>query len=29
MMIDFSDPAFLQDPYPVLNTVREETPVFR
>ncbi len=29
MIIDFSDPAFLQDPYPVLNTVREETPVFR
>ena len=28
-MIDFSDPAFLQDPYPVLNAVREETPVFR
>ncbi len=29
MMIDFSDPAFIQDPYPALNTVREETPVFR
>ncbi|MEA2009098.1 MAG: cytochrome P450, partial [Actinomycetota bacterium] len=27
-MIDFSDPAFLQDPYPVLNAVREETPIF-
>ena len=29
MMIDFSNPDFLQDPYPVLNRVREETPVFR
>ncbi len=27
-MIDFSDPAFLQDPYPALNAVREETPIF-
>ena len=27
-MIDFSDSAFLQDPYPVLNAVREETPIF-
>jgi cytochrome P450 len=27
-MIDFTDPTFLQDPYPVLNTVREETPIF-
>jgi len=28
-MIPFDDPAFLQDPYPVLNAVREETPIFR
>ncbi|MEN8113718.1 MAG: cytochrome P450 [Actinomycetota bacterium] len=28
-MINFADPAFLQDPYPTLNAVREETPVFR
>ncbi|MEN8234020.1 MAG: cytochrome P450 [Actinomycetota bacterium] len=28
MMIDFADPLFLQDPYPTLNKVREETPVF-
>lgn len=27
-MIDFSDPGFLQDPYPVLNSVREATPIF-
>ncbi len=27
-MIPFDDPAFLQDPYPILNAVREETPVF-
>lgn len=27
-MIDFSDPAFQQDPYPTLNRVREETPIF-
>jgi cytochrome P450 len=27
-MIDFSNSAFLQDPYPVLNAVREETPIF-
>ncbi|MEA3510072.1 MAG: cytochrome P450 [Actinomycetota bacterium] len=27
-MIDFNDSAFLQDPYPVLNTVREETAIF-
>lgn len=27
-MIDFSDPEFLQDPYPVLNEVREATPIF-
>ena len=27
-MIDFSNPAFLQDPYPILNAVREETPIF-
>lgn len=29
MMIDFHDPGFLQDPYPTLNAVREETPIFR
>ncbi|MEA3502342.1 MAG: cytochrome P450 [Actinomycetota bacterium] len=27
-MIDFSDPGFLQDPYPVLNATREATPIF-
>jgi cytochrome P450 len=27
-VIPFNDPAFLQDPYPVLNAVREETPIF-
>jgi len=27
-MIDFSDPEFLADPYPTLNAVREETPIF-
>ena len=27
-MIDFTDPTFLQDPYPLLNAVREETPIF-
>ncbi|MGI9666244.1 MAG: cytochrome P450, partial [Acidimicrobiia bacterium] len=27
-MIDFSDPDFQQDPYPTLNAVREETPIF-
>ena len=27
-MIDFSEPAFLQDPYPALNDIREETPIF-
>ena len=27
-MIDFSDSAFLRDPYPVLNAVREDTPIF-
>ncbi|MCJ7780520.1 MAG: cytochrome P450 [Acidimicrobiia bacterium] len=27
-MIDFADPVFLQDPYPVLNTTRETTPIF-
>ena len=27
-MIDFADPEFLQDPYPILNDVREETPIF-
>ncbi len=27
-MIDFSESAFLQDPYPVLNAVREQTPIF-
>ena len=27
-MIDFADPVFLQDPYPVLNTTREATPIF-
>lgn len=27
-MIDFSDPGFQQDPYPVLNAVREDTPIF-
>jgi cytochrome P450 len=27
-MIDFADPGFLQDPYPVLNTTREATPIF-
>ena len=26
--IDFSDPEFQQDPYPTLNAVREETPIF-
>jgi cytochrome P450 len=28
-MIPFHDPAFLQDPYPILNAVREETSIFR
>ncbi|MEN8042112.1 MAG: cytochrome P450, partial [Actinomycetota bacterium] len=28
-MLDFNDPDFLQDPYPTLNRVREETAVFR
>jgi len=28
-MIDFHDPKFLQDPYPTLNAVREQTPIFR
>lgn len=28
-MIDFHNRAFLQDPYPILNAVREETPIFR
>jgi cytochrome P450 len=28
-MIPFNDPAFLQDPYPILNAVREETSIFR
>lgn len=28
-MINFHSPAFLQDPYPTLNAVREETPLFR
>ena len=28
-MIPFNDLAFLQDPYPILNAVREETPIFR
>jgi len=27
-MIDFSDPDFLQDPYPVLNAAREATAIF-
>ncbi len=27
-VIPFEDPVFLQDPYPVLNAVREETPIF-
>ena len=27
-MIDLSDPAFQTDPYPTLNAVREETPIF-
>lgn len=27
-MIDFSESAFLQDPYPVLNAVREKTAIF-
>ncbi|MGI9667681.1 MAG: cytochrome P450 [Acidimicrobiia bacterium] len=27
-MIDFSDSDFQQDPYPTLNAVREETPIF-
>lgn len=27
-MIDFQDPHFLRDPYPVLNEARETTPVF-
>ncbi|MCB1246683.1 MAG: cytochrome P450 [Acidimicrobiia bacterium] len=25
--LDFSDPRFIQDPYPTLNAVREETPI--
>ena len=28
-MIPFKDPSFLRDPYPILNAVREETPIFR
>ena len=28
-MIDFTDPAFLQDPYPTLNAVREEVAIFQ
>ncbi len=28
-MIDFHDPEFLQDPYPTLNDVREQTAIFR
>ncbi len=28
-MIPFSDPEFLQDPYPTLNAVREETSIFQ
>lgn len=28
-LIDFHDQEFLQDPYPKLNAVREETPIFR
>ncbi|MEE8485942.1 MAG: hypothetical protein V3S38_05240 [Acidimicrobiia bacterium] len=28
-MIDFHDPDFLQDPYPILNAGREETAIFR
>ncbi len=27
--IDFSDHDFIQDPYPILNSVREETAIFR
>ena len=27
-MIDLSDPSFQADPYPTLNAVREETPIF-
>jgi cytochrome P450 len=27
-MIDLSDPGFQEDPYPTLNAVREETPIF-
>ena len=27
-MIDFTDSAFLEDPYPTLNAVREATPIF-
>ena len=27
-MIDLSDPAFQADPYPTLNAVREDTPIF-
>jgi cytochrome P450 len=27
-VIPFNDPTFLQDPYPILNTVREETSIF-
>lgn len=27
-MIDFTEPGFLQDPYPALNAAREETPIF-
>lgn len=28
-MINFQDPEFLQNPYPTLNSVREQTPIFR
>ena len=28
-MIPFNDTAFLQDPYPTLSAIREETPIFR
>jgi cytochrome P450 len=28
-VIPFNDPTFLQDPYPILNAIREETSIFR
>lgn len=28
-MIPLDDPSFLQDPYPILNEIRESTPIFR